>query len=607
MTDASIRPFTYDVAFSFAGENRAYVKKIADDLSARGVSVFYDKSAEAKLWGADLPEALTDIFHSQARCVVAFISADYIKKIWPMLELRAALARAMIEHEAYLLPVRLDDAELPPGLRWTVGTVDARTASQEKVVDLILQKLAMIPGRVAPEAIRIELLQQTPEEPLSNVSGGRLRTVLLGNDDLFLVMDLGGTKAYVSLMTSSGERLYDHRFSTESHDDAGRLLDFVKSSLRTAVDRVHEKSDLRFSEVTARIRAMGIAFPGPTDSEAGVVLDASNFHIKDFPQAERLRMSTFEVEIPTYIDNDVNLGVLGESWRGAARGYSNVVGIMIGTGIGGGIIIDGQIYRGRNKTAGEIGHMVVDLDSDQQCGCLQYGCFEALASRKAMARDLYKLKKAQNADPVIWNENNLGSNEIAYYYRKGDADAVAVVSRAAEICGKAVFSILNLFNPEIIVFNGGFVQQVGKMFLAPVLAEVNKCMNAVYSMAENRIPIELGTLPNPVLMGACKMAIDGSASRKEYTKKEILDLVVEGLGGKEVELLRSLARGDMPPPTTTRPGSTLHHDRVRPLRDRGLVRTDTGRGLSKSESVQITKLGKVVVEHLTMWPADQSP
>jgi len=606
MTKASIRPFTYDVAFSYAGEDRAYVEKIVHDLKARGVSVFYDKSAEAELWGVDLREVLTDIFHSRARCVVAFISADYIQKIWPMLEFDAASARAMIEHEAYLLPIRLDAAELPPGLR-TIGTLDARTASQEKVVDLIRQKLAMIPGRVAAEPIRIDLLEQTPEEPSSNVAEGPLRTVLRGSEDLFLVMDLGGTKAYVSLMTSSGERLYDQRFTTESHDDAERLLDFVKSSLRTAVDRVHEKSGLKISEVTARIRAMGIAFPGPTDSEAGIVLDASNFHIKNFPLAERLRRSTFEVEIPTYIDNDVNLGVLGESWRGAARGYSNVVGIMIGTGIGGGIIIDEQIYRGRNKTAGEIGHMVVDLDSDQQCGCLQYGCFEALASRKSMARDLYSRKKAQDADDMIWNENNLGSNEIAYYYGKGDADAVAVVSRAAEICGKAVFSILNLFNPDIIVFNGGFVQQLGKVFLAPVLAEVSKCMNAVYSMAENRIPIELGTLPNPVLMGACKMAIDGSASRKEYTKKEILDLVVEGLGDKELELLRSLARHDRPVPTTTMPGSTLHHDRVRPLRDRGLVRTDAGRGLSKSESVQITKLGKVVVEHLTMWPADQSP
>jgi glucokinase len=158
-----------------------------------------------------------------------------------------------------------------------------------------------------------------------------------------------------------------------------------------------------------------------------LVLDASNFRIRDFPLAQRIQ-DTFD--IPTSVDNDVNLGALGEAWKGAARGYANIVGIMIGTGIGGGIVINGEIYRGQNKTAGEIGHMVLDLNSEIRCGCGQDGCFEALASRQAMARDLEARKRKHGSTDMIWDKKNLLSNEIAHYYKRGDADAVAVVDKA---------------------------------------------------------------------------------------------------------------------------------------------------------------------------------
>jgi hypothetical protein len=308
--------------------------------------------------------------------------------------------------------------------------------------------------------------------------------------------------------------------------------------------------------------------------------------------------------IEPFVENDVNLAVLGEAWRGAARGYRNVVGIMIGTGIGGGIIIDGRLYRGRNKTAGELGHMVLNLDSDKQCGCGQFGCFEALASRRAMARDLQKRKSDQDMDQdllnTIWSESSLGSNQVASYYRSGDADAVAVVSRAAEICGKAVFSILNLFNPDIIVFSGGFVRQLGEVFLEPVREEASKCMNAIYSLGENRIPIEVGELPNPVLVGACKMAIDGSASRMTPDKRQLVAAIVDGLEEGDRRLLSTFYRLARPAAIAEHPESPLHKSKLRRLRDRGLIRTQGGRSLGNSEFVELTKLGRIVVEEEDM-------
>ena len=282
------------------------------------------------------------------------------------------------------------------------------------------------------------------------------------------------------------------------------------------------------------MRAIGIAFPGPTDHEKGLILDAPNFYIKDVSLAVKVRQSCHD--IPTFVDNDVNLGVLGEAWKGIAKDFKNVIGIIIGTGVGGGIIIENQIYRGKNKTAGEVGHMILDVD------------------------------------------------------------AVEVVNRAAGFCGKAVFSILNLFNPEIIVFSGGFVRQIGDRFLEPVRAEARKCMNAVYSLDEKEIPIVLGELDNPMLVGACKMAMEGHVGRKEHDKGQVMTALVSGLTESDLVLLESFYRDDAPILISKKPDSDYYEDRLRPLRNRGLVQTDGDQSLRKSRYVRITELGRLVVE-----------
>ncbi len=342
------------------------------------------------------------------------------------------------------------------------------------------------------------------------------------------------------------------------------------------------------------MRAIGIAFPGPTDHEKGLILDAPNFYIKDFSLADKVRQSCHD--IPTFVDNDVNLGVLGEAWKGIAKDFKNVIGIIIGTGVGGGIIIENQIYRGKNKTAGEVGHMILDFDSENECGCGQRGCFEALASRQAMARALHRRKLSRGIENARWLERNLGSNEIADHYKRGDVDAVEVVNRAAGFCGKAVFSILNLFNPEIIVFSGGFVRQIGDRFLEPVRAEARKCMNAVYSLDEKEIPIVLGELDNPMLVGACKMAMEGHVGRKEHDKGQVMTALVSGLTESDLVLLESFYRDDAPILISKKPDSDYYEDRLRPLRNRGLVQTDGDQSLRKSRYVRITELGRLVVE-----------
>jgi len=145
--DESGQAFEFDVALSFAGEDRAYVHEIAKRLRAHDVEVFYDEYAAVDTWGADLYELLDEIYRKKARFVIAFISANYVRKPWPKHERRSALARALTELEPYFLPVRLDDSELL-GLRPTVGYVDARSTTPDQLVQLILKKLGRVPGQV---------------------------------------------------------------------------------------------------------------------------------------------------------------------------------------------------------------------------------------------------------------------------------------------------------------------------------------------------------------------------------------------------------------------------------------------------------------------------
>jgi TIR domain len=141
MTDrTSMSGYEYDVALSFAGEDRNYVEQIAQLLRSRGVRVFYDEFMTADMWGEDLYVLLDEIYRKKSRFTVVFASKNYVKKVWTSHERQSAQARALNEPGAYLLPVRLDDSEIP-GIRPTVAYVDARKISPERLVDLIEQKL----------------------------------------------------------------------------------------------------------------------------------------------------------------------------------------------------------------------------------------------------------------------------------------------------------------------------------------------------------------------------------------------------------------------------------------------------------------------------------
>lgn len=163
MTTDSDSAFQFDVALSFAGEDREYVDTLADRLRTHGVKVFYDRYEQPTLWGKDLYEHLDHVYQRAARYCVLFASEHYARKVWTNHERKSAQARALRENEEYILPVRLDDTEIP-GLRSTVGYIDARSTTSDELVDLILQKVQQPSEQVASIAARVRVPRTAEEQ-----------------------------------------------------------------------------------------------------------------------------------------------------------------------------------------------------------------------------------------------------------------------------------------------------------------------------------------------------------------------------------------------------------------------------------------------------------
>ena len=264
VTSADDPVFDYDVALSFAGEDRAYVGHIAARLRELGVRVFYDEYAAAEIWGNDLYVLLDDVYRKRARFTVMFVSQHYASKPWTQHERQSAQARALTDLGPYLLPVRLDDSELP-GLRPTVGYVDARTTSPEELTRLIQQKLLVTPGMTSSERPLLrsprtldqkrELLAQRPDGWEYLLYAG---TMWLGRQALeskWLDHELGYARP-------SGQRIDDH--------EAIRLVSSSMRDLSVCTDNV-----MRMLNPQGRDRAFGL--PGQPGDPALIEHIADRF------------------------------------------------------------------------------------------------------------------------------------------------------------------------------------------------------------------------------------------------------------------------------------------------------------------------------------------
>jgi glucokinase len=317
-------------------------------------------------------------------------------------------------------------------------------------------------------------------------------------------IDIGGTNLVVGALTEDGSRVLSHRTQPT---DSGRGSDAVVADLVAMTQATI--ADLKQKAPDAEVLGVGAGAPGPLDTREGIVRLTPNLGWVDLPLRALLHRG---IGLPVALDNDANCAVLGESWMGAARGAHFVIGLTIGTGIGGGIVLDGSLYHGASDVAGEFGHTTIDIDG-RRCGCGNYGCLEAYASGTAIARRAAEQVEAGVAsrlsDMVDGDLSRITAQTVYEAASEGDELAHEVVKETAHYLGAGVANFVNIFNPDLVVILGG-VTHAGERLFEPLRREVNRRAFKPAVQACRIVPSELGGLAG--VYGAVKAFLDQRAA-----------------------------------------------------------------------------------------------
>ncbi|MEX2179363.1 MAG: ROK family protein [Gemmatimonadaceae bacterium] len=284
-------------------------------------------------------------------------------------------------------------------------------------------------------------------------------------------VDLGGTKISAGALSDDGTVAHGMRsIATQAELGADGVVDRIVGLIEAVIEDTTQQTGARRDDFLG----IGIGAPGPLDREKGLVVVAPNLGWRDFPLRDRI---STPLRLPATLDNDANCATVGEWWQGAARGGRNVVGITIGTGIGGGLIINGELYHGSSDVAGEIGHTTIDVNG-RYCKCGNYGCLEAYASGPAIATRarevLVREDTASMLPSMVGGQLDRITAETVYDAAKqGDALANEIVRDTARYLGAGIASLLNVMNPDVVVVAGG-VTLAGEALFAPLRAEVRR-------------------------------------------------------------------------------------------------------------------------------------
>ncbi len=260
-------------------------------------------------------------------------------------------------------------------------------------------------------------------------------------------IDLGGTKILAGLFNGSLECIGTAKVSTKAQ-------------------RAVDEADLGLKQVAG----VGIGAPGAVDFETGTVIFAPNLDgWKEVPLKKELEK---QLGVPVFVENDGNIAVLGVHVAELKAKPRHVIGIFVGTGIGGGLIINGELYSGFNHTAGEIGHMVIDVNGPK-CGCGSRGCFEAVASRTAIFQRIKEgIKEGEKTlltDMLGDSLEDLRSGDLRKAIRRGDKFVAKVIEQAAEYIGIGVANLINILGPEVVVLGGGVMEALADEMTATIL------------------------------------------------------------------------------------------------------------------------------------------
>ncbi len=272
-----------------------------------------------------------------------------------------------------------------------------------------------------------------------------------GKNECVVGVDLGGTKILSGVFKHSMECIGLAKVSTKSQRGVDKVIERIARCVNDAVD----EADLSLKQIAG----VGIGAPGAVDFSTGPVIFAPNLEgWKDVPLKKELEK---RLGVPVFVDNDCNIAALGVFVAELKSKPKVMVGIFVGTGIGGGLVINGELFSGANHTAGEVGHMVLDVNGPK-CGCGNKGCFEALASRTAIFQTIKAgIKEGEKTllSEMLGDDlSDLRSGDLRKAIRRGDKFVDRVIEDAAEYIGIAAANLINIFNPDVVVLGGGVME-----------------------------------------------------------------------------------------------------------------------------------------------------
>ncbi|KXS49218.1 MAG: glucokinase [Halanaerobium sp. 4-GBenrich] len=322
--------------------------------------------------------------------------------------------------------------------------------------------------------------------------------------EYYLGLDLGGTKILTGLADTQGNIITRSRKETEANLGEDKIIANMIETIETVIEKAGVKKE--------EVKTLGIGSPGPLDAQKGIIIENSNLPWKNVALVERMESA---LGIKTILKNDANAAALGEKWFGAGRTVDNMVYLTISTGIGGGAVINKELFTGINDNACEIGHTVIDPDGPL-CGCGNHGCLESFASGTAIGREAREAaaagkskKMLELADNIVEDIDAVICAQAAY---QGDQAAREIFEKAGYYLGIGLGNVVNIFNTEMIILGGG-VMKASDLFLDQALATMKEIALPgpleIVTVTEAELGSDIG------LMGAIAVAMEDKLMKNE--------------------------------------------------------------------------------------------
>jgi glucokinase-like ROK family protein len=376
-----------------------------------------------------------------------------------------------------------------------VRAVDRSVARSE-----MTDALGVSRSKISQEVGRLLETGLLVEDGLAESEGGRRSTLLRipRSAGLIAAVDLGATSIDVAVSTL-GSELVAHR---------GERAD-VREGPKAVLGRVKKLLTELLEEQGARrrdVRAIGVGVPGPVEQASGLLRSPPIMPGWDrFPIRDAFAGA---YAAPVFVDNDVNVMALGEHWGGVGKGLDNMLFVKIGTGIGGGVIADGRLYRGTQGCAGDIGHICVDPEGPV-CSCGNRGCLEAMAAAPAIALKAERCARdglSPNLSGVLEERGKLSAKDVGEAASVGDYHALEIIREAGRLVGRVLATLVSTLNPSLIVIGGG-VANIGHSLLAEIRSTVYR---RSLPLATRNLPIVLSELDETAgVVGASVLAAEG--------------------------------------------------------------------------------------------------